>query len=144
MSTDTTTTTGLPDRVVALLRTVVPSAWGALIVWLLSLVDWPPAVEQTITTQAGLATALVTALAIGAWYALWRWLEEHLPAWVVRIVLGSASTPTYATTTSDGAAVITGLPGEDDIGVQGQAVAVPGVTQPYGTSAITEPPSTGD
>lgn len=101
MSTDITTTTGLPDRVVALLRTVVPSAWGALIVWLLSLVDWPPTVEQTISTQAGLITGLVTALAIGAWYALWRWLEAHLPAWLVRIVLGSASTPTYATGTGD-------------------------------------------
>lgn len=111
MSTDvTTTTTALPDRVVALLRTVVPSAWGALIVWLLSLVDWPTSFEQTIATQAGLITGIVTALAIAIWYALWRWLEARMPAWLVRIVLGSASTPTYAATTTDGAAVITTVP----------------------------------
>jgi len=143
MSTDVTTTTGLPDRVVALLRTVVPSAWGALIVWLLSLVDWPPAVEQTITTQAGLVTGLVTALAIGAWYALWRWLEDHLPAWVVRIVLGSASTPTYAPTTTDGAAVITSVPDSTTPSADTTSV-VPGVTQRYGTSAVAEPPQPGD
>lgn len=131
MSTDITTTTGLPDRVVALLRTVVPSAWGALIVWLLSLVDWPPSVEQTISTQAGLITGLVTAIAIGAWYALWRWLEQKLPAWLVRIVLGSASTPTYVPVTPDGAAVITGTPSTTEV--------IPGVTAPYGTQPVSEP-----
>lgn len=81
------------DRVTAWLRTTVPALWGSLVAWLLGVVVLPDAVAEALTSEA--VVAAVLALAIGAWYALWRWLEPRLPAWVVRLVLGSARSPRY-------------------------------------------------
>lgn len=88
----------MSDRVVSWIRTFVPSAWGALIVWLLGL--WPQLDDALAFLQidptSPLVVGAVTTLAIGAWYALWRWLEPRIPDWLTRIVLGSAQAPTYA------------------------------------------------
>ena len=128
-------TTGLSDRAVSYLRTIVPIWWGALVAWALG--QWP-AVGDVLSAigldpTSTVVVTLVTGLAVAAWYAAWRWLEPHIPAWLVRLALGSAATPTYgvtlAPTTADGAAVIT---------------SVPGVTQPYGTRSIDAPPTSGD
>ncbi|MFB9953517.1 hypothetical protein [Cellulomonas denverensis] len=53
------------------------------------------------------AIAAVTAAVIAVWYVLWRKIEPYLPDWITRLVLGSAAAPTYAKTTSDGAASVT-------------------------------------
>lgn len=88
-----------PSKVPAYLRTIVPSLWGSVLVWLLANAAWiPDAIGAWLATPA--VSVTVTSLAIGAWYALWRWLEPRLPAWFTRIVLGSNLTPTYSTTTN--------------------------------------------
>ena len=103
----------LSGRVVAILRTAVPAWWGSLAAWLLAQLathlpaDVTTALADLLNSET--AKALAVALAIAAWYSLWRALERHVPAWLVRIVLGSARTPTYAPTSADGAAIITTL-----------------------------------
>ncbi len=82
----------LSDKVVSLLRTVVPVIWGSLIAWLLTVISLPASVTGFLTNQ----TDVVVVVAIAAWYAAFRWLEPKLPAWLTRIVLGSNQTPTYA------------------------------------------------
>lgn len=94
-----TTTSPISDRAVSWLRTVVPVLWGSAVAAILrattphlpgdlgaALADWLGA-ETTL--------ALVTAAAIAAWYALWRWAEPRIPDWLTRVVLGSALAPTY-------------------------------------------------
>ena len=83
----------LSDKVVSLLRTVVPVIWGSAIAWLLTVISLPAPVTGFLTNQ----TDVVVVVAIAAWYAGFRWLEPKLPAWLTRIVLGSNQTPTYAT-----------------------------------------------
>lgn len=94
--------TALSDRVVSLLRTGVPAAWGVAVTWLLGLLaphlpggagTWLEGVlrsPETITFVVGLSTL--------GWYALWRWLEPRLSLTLTRLVLGSARTPGYPLT----------------------------------------------
>lgn len=84
----------------AILRTVVPSLWGSFITWLVLLL---PILSQLQPYLLGLSetvtaalTSVVTAVVIGAWYALWRWLQPRLPVWLIQAVLGSAKTPVYS------------------------------------------------
>ena len=101
MSTTTPTVPTLPDKVIARLRTVVPIAWGAVVAWVLTRVPAARSVldglgvdlaDPAIVAQVqGAVTALVSA----AWYWVWSKLGPHLPAWLMRLVLGSAATPTY-------------------------------------------------
>lgn len=86
----------ISDRVVSILRTVVPTAWGAAIAWLLATVALPTALAEYLAGEA--TVVVVTTLVIGLWYSLWRWLEPRLPAWLTRIVLGSNQPPEYNTT----------------------------------------------
>lgn len=108
--------TALSDRVVALLRTAVPAWWGTLAAWLLSLLAGllPTEIHAALADLLGSEPAQVLAvtLAIAAWYALWRLIEDHVPTWLVRLALGSARTPSYALAPApvvDGTAVITSL-----------------------------------
>lgn len=109
----------LSDRAVATLRTAVPGLWAAcvttLIAWL-SAQPWAPAdVVAWLADALGddLAVALVVSAVLAAWYWLWRRLEPLVPAWLVRIVLGSARTPTYAPVSRDGVVTITALADDD-------------------------------
>jgi hypothetical protein len=84
----------LSDRAVSYLRTVVPVLWGSLIGLLVQSVTWLPApVIAWLSGEA--AVGVVTAGAIAAWYAVWRWAEPRIPDWLTRVVLGSALTPAY-------------------------------------------------
>ncbi|WP_158609493.1 hypothetical protein [Cellulomonas triticagri] len=38
----------------------------------------------------------MSAVAITLWYAVARRVEQHIPDWLTRVVLGSAATPTYS------------------------------------------------
>lgn len=83
------------DKIPAYLRTIVPSLWGSLLAWLLINAAWiPDTVDTWLASEP--TVAVIVSLTIGAWYALWRWLEPRLPAWFTRLVLGSNLTPTYS------------------------------------------------
>lgn len=90
----------LSDRAVSYLRTAVPIAWGTLVTYLLGWLaphlpgELGPLLVDALGGEA--AVTLVVALAIAAWYAVWRVLEPRIPAWLARVVLGSSSTPVYA------------------------------------------------
>ena len=122
----------LSDKVVSLLRTVVPVIWGSAIAWLLTVISVPAPVGSFLTNQ----TDLVVVASITLWYAAFRWLEPKLPAWLTRIVLGSNQTPSYAvpvlgaylspTTAVNGTAtVVTTSPVADPQPVDGNGVLIP-------------------
>lgn len=89
--------TVLVDRVrdygVSLLRTGVPIAWGYVLTWLVGLI---PALQPVLERPEviGLSNVITFGLALG-WYAVMRWIEPRLPAWLTRIVLGANAAPTY-------------------------------------------------
>ncbi|MCR6647811.1 MAG: hypothetical protein NVV70_06585 [Cellulomonas sp.] len=118
MSTPATITTtdertALSELAVATLRTGVPAAWGALVAYLLGVLagHLPDELHATVTDllASPAMSALAVSVVIAAWYWLWRRLEGYVPLWLVRLVLGSARTPSYAPVTADGAAVITSV-----------------------------------
>jgi hypothetical protein len=82
------------DVGVSIIRTVVPGAWGAALAWLATQV---PAFEPVLNApgMAGIGAALALAL-IGAWHALFRSIENKLPAWLTVLVLGSNKQPSYS------------------------------------------------
>jgi len=79
----------------SILRTVVPALWGAAITWLLGVAPALAPLQGQLLGLSDLILPVITAVIIGAWYALWRWLEPRLPDWLTRAVLGSAKTPVY-------------------------------------------------
>lgn len=94
----------MPDRLIALLRTVVPSLWAYLLAWLVA--------RGAITTEAATGAAplgaqlvdfLIAPAVVGVYYLVARWLESQpwMPRWLVRLLLGSARPPTYTPTTRD-------------------------------------------
>lgn len=90
----------MSDRVVALLRTAVPAAWGSLVAWLLGVVAaWLPVeVFDALAgaLQSDAVSGLVVVAAIALWYWVWRRVERFIPDWLIRIVLGSAKSPSYS------------------------------------------------
>lgn len=89
----------MSNAAVSFLRTAVPVLWGSLVTWFAETL--PGANDFLASVGVDLAsegTVLwVSGVAIALWYALWRWLEPRLPAWLTRIVLGSNQRPEYAT-----------------------------------------------
>ncbi|HYQ62702.1 hypothetical protein [Actinophytocola sp.] len=83
----------MSDRLTAWVRTVVPTLWAAGVAWLIRL-GLPPAVTDAV---AGLVDVLVVPAALAAVYALLRWVEPRLPAWLARLLLGSTRPPSYRT-----------------------------------------------
>lgn len=79
----------------SILRTLVPAWWGLLIAKLLIAVPALEPMREQMLGWGDLAALTVSAVIIGAWYALWRWLQPRLPNWLVRALLGSAQTPIY-------------------------------------------------
>ncbi|NVM97841.1 hypothetical protein [Arthrobacter sp. SDTb3-6] len=80
-----------------ILRTIVPALWGSFIGWALALLPILEPLRGQLLAYGDLAVPVISAVIIGAWYALWKWLEPKLPGWLTRILLGSAKTPTYLT-----------------------------------------------
>jgi len=88
----------LSDRAVSYLRTIIPVLWGSLIALLVQSAAWlPQPVAEWLSGEA--AVGVVTAAAIALWYVVWRWAEPRIPAWLTRVVLGSAQVPTYSALT---------------------------------------------
>lgn len=83
-----------PEKVPAILRTVIPSLWGTIITWVLvNVISVPADVEAWL--RGPLVLSFVTSLVIGLWYAFWRWLEPRLSPFWTRFLLGSNRTPSY-------------------------------------------------
>jgi hypothetical protein len=84
----------MSDRFISWLRTVFPVAWSALVAWLASL-----CVPEFVTGALGSAGELVVLpVVLGVVYPIVRWIEPRLPAWLTRVLLGSAQPPTYRDT----------------------------------------------
>jgi uncharacterized membrane protein len=97
------------DKVVSLLRTAVPVVWGYVVAWALAQI---PAAQDFLASfgvdlNSVAVVNFVTGLATIAWYAVWRWAEPRIPAWLTRLVLGSNKAPTYAPVGGDGVPDIT-------------------------------------
>ncbi len=112
---ETSSGSKLSDRVVSLIRTMVPKLWGLVVgtllawlgvhaPWAITALDW-----LGIDLDGVAAVVIVIALAEAAWYWCWRWAEPRVPDWLSRLALGSALQPTYAPVV-DGVPVITSLP----------------------------------
>lgn len=90
----------MSDQLTSWLRTVVPAAWSAVVVYAVTL--GAPAWLVDALGTAG--PTLVVPLVLAAAYAGLRRLEPHLPPWATRILLGGNTPPTYPPTddTSNG------------------------------------------
>lgn len=81
------------DIGVSIIRTVVPSLWGAGLTWLTTQIPaLAPILNEPGMTGLG---AVLAATLIGLWYAFFRSIEKKLPAWLTVLVLGSNRPPTY-------------------------------------------------
>jgi hypothetical protein len=94
---DTVESTALVERVrgwgISVLRTAVPGAWGYVLAWLASQI---PVLEPVLERPevVGASGAITFGLGLG-WYAVMRWVEPRLPAWLTRVVLGANARPLY-------------------------------------------------
>lgn len=76
-------------------RTMVPIIWSQLVLWLLMAVPALEPVRELLLSQTELIVNAVALAAAGAWYALMRWLEKYMPAWLTRILMGANTQPVY-------------------------------------------------
>lgn len=86
------------------LRTVVPALWSVAVAWAVSRI---PLVGQFVNELNLLGNLVVVPVVLGAVYAALRWVEPKIPAWLTRVLLGSAKSPTYAPQNPDGSHRIT-------------------------------------
>lgn len=88
----------LVDRLTALARTVVPSAWGSLLALLVSRgLLTPEAALDAAPLSVQFVDLVLAPVGIGLVYEGARWLERRqwMPRWLVRVLLGSTRQPTY-------------------------------------------------
>lgn len=101
--------TGLGDRLVSWLRTVVPALWALAIGWLAGL-----GLPDSVTTAVdGLGQMVLIPAALAVVYPLLRAVEAKLPPWATRLLLGSNQPPSYGVS-PDGTPAITSLPENRD------------------------------
>ena len=72
---------------VSLLRTAVPTLWGGIATWLLSLGVHLPAALGSV------APSVLLVVLATLWYALWHAVEATLPPAVTRLLLGANTAP---------------------------------------------------
>jgi hypothetical protein len=78
------------NKGISYLRTGVPIAWGYVLTF---VADRIPAVSPLIEDPQ--VYGAVGAVVAFVWYAIMRWVEPRLPAWLTALVLGSNSVPLY-------------------------------------------------
>ena len=83
----------MSDYLRSVVRTVLPGAWAALVLWLVSL-GLPQSAADWLASET-VATKVVEVATLAAVYAFVRWIEPHIPDWATRLLLGSAKPPTY-------------------------------------------------
>lgn len=81
----------MSDRLRSWLRTTVPAVWSAIVTYLATL----GAPQSLVDALGDAGPTLVVPLILGAVYAGLRALEPRLPAWLTRVLLGSARRPVY-------------------------------------------------
>lgn len=84
----------MSDRLRSWVRTVMPGAWAALVVLLVKQFGLPPAAAAWLSS-APVAEAVTNLVGLAVVYAFIRWIEPHLPAGLTRLLLGSATPPSY-------------------------------------------------
>lgn len=95
----------LSNYIVSVLRTVVPAAWG----WLLAIFaaqGLDPVIVEDLQPAANL---ILVPLVIGLYYAAVRAAEPRLPAFLRRLLLGSAIPPDYGGAHSTGSVTVDDL-----------------------------------
>lgn len=80
------------DKAVSVARTIVPVLWGLVLTFLATRI---PAVHAFVAAQEAVLLPALEAVLTSLWYVAFRWLENHLPAWLTRLVLGANSQPVY-------------------------------------------------
>jgi hypothetical protein len=80
------------DYALGLIRTVVPTLWGALAAWGVAAGVHLPAAADVY------GPAILAFLLASVWYAVWHAVERKLPPWATRLVLGANTEPRYAST----------------------------------------------
>jgi len=75
---------------ISYLRTGVPAVWG----YLLALVAERVPVLTPLMEDPKVFAAFASVLFF-VWYAVARWIEPRLPAWLTTIILGANSMPVY-------------------------------------------------
>lgn len=79
--------TGISDYVASIIRTVVPTAVGAIISWAVSLgITLPASAKDLLTPALAFAAAIL-------YYLLVRWLEKRWPK--LGVLLGVPKQPVY-------------------------------------------------
>ena len=81
----------MSDRVVALLRTAVPAAWGTFLLWLATVL---PVSEDLMAQLGPVGTSVLAPIAVAVWYAVARKVEAHVPGWLRAILSGHPALPT--------------------------------------------------
>lgn len=76
-------------------RTIIPVFWASIVGWLLGMVPALEPLRELLLGQSEVIVLGVTAVAVGGWYALCRWIEPHLPTWLTRILMGANTQPSY-------------------------------------------------
>jgi hypothetical protein len=93
----------------SLARTVVPTAWGALISWAV----YAGILAPELQVQAQAFASVLVAVVISLYYLVVRLLETQAwwPAWLSAVLLGAPSVPVYvpAATVDGGSGAPTGL-----------------------------------
>lgn len=80
------------DKALSVARTIVPVLWGLVLTFLATRV---PAVHGFVAAQETILLPALEAVLTSLWYVAFRWLENHLPVWLTRLVLGANSQPVY-------------------------------------------------
>lgn len=83
----------MSDWLRSVVRTVLPGAWAALVLWLVSL-GLPSSAADWLGSES-VVTKLVDLASLAVVYGFVRWVEPRMPDWLTRTLLGSATAPTY-------------------------------------------------
>jgi len=78
------------NKGISLLRTGVPAVWG----YVLTLVAERLPVLTPLLDDPQVFGAFA-AVTMFVWYAIMRWVEPKLPAWLTTLVLGANAVPVY-------------------------------------------------
>lgn len=84
----------MSDKLRSWVRTVMPGAWAALVVFLVKELGLPASASVWLSS-APVVDAVTNVAALAAVYAFVRWIEPRLPDWLTRALLGSAKPPSY-------------------------------------------------
>lgn len=77
------------------IRTLFPIFWSQVVMWLVLAVPALEPVRELLLEQTDFLVITITTAVMGGWYALIRWLEPRLPAWLRTILMGSNKEPAY-------------------------------------------------